>query len=141
MPVIIPSVVHHRRSPHRRGSTTAGPQHVGGPPPPGPTRGGAVRPARLADGVVASERATFSTPFARLGVTPEGCSSVTFAEWMGAETAERMLGEENWTPGAAEARTARPWLSSSEWHELRGHGGKRGVEAHHLSKKRLEPNL
>ena len=72
----------------------------------GPNIGAAVTTATLADGVVASERATFSTPFARLGVTPEGCSSVHFEYLMGAETAERMLGDEGWVPTGAEARAA-----------------------------------
>jgi len=39
----------------------------------------------LADGVVAAPGATFRTPFKQLGLTPEGCSSVTFAAKMGAD--------------------------------------------------------
>lgn len=72
----------------------------------GPAVGGAVTTAVLCDEVVASERAKFSTPFAKVGLPPEGCSSVTFAERMGTETAERMLGPENWTPTAEEALAA-----------------------------------
>ncbi|KAH8050350.1 enoyl-CoA delta-isomerase 2 [Aureococcus anophagefferens] len=72
----------------------------------GPNIGAAVTTATLADGVVASERATFSTPFARLGVTPEGCSSVHFEYLMGAEHAARMLGDEGWAPTGAEAAAA-----------------------------------
>jgi enoyl-CoA hydratase/carnithine racemase len=69
----------------------------------GPAIGASVTSAVLCDAVVASERATFSTPFARLGVTPEGCSSVLFPKLFGDETAERMLGEEGWQPTGAEA--------------------------------------
>ena len=69
----------------------------------GPGIGASVTSATLCDGIIASEKATFSTPFAKLGVCPEGCSSVHFARIMGAESAERMLGEEGWVPTAAEA--------------------------------------
>ena len=44
---------------------------------------GTTAPA-LCDAILASEDATFLTPFARLGVGPEGCASVHF---------ERILGE------------------------------------------------
>lgn len=43
--------------------------------------------------IIASENATFSTPFAALGIPPEGCSSVHFDTIMGQEAAQRMLGE------------------------------------------------
>jgi enoyl-CoA hydratase/carnithine racemase len=69
----------------------------------GPAIGATVTSATLADAIVASERATFSTPFARLGVTPEGCSSVHLPRLIGADNAARMLGEEGWKPTAAEA--------------------------------------
>jgi enoyl-CoA hydratase/carnithine racemase len=69
----------------------------------GPAIGAPVTSATLCDAIVASEQATFSTPFARLGVTPEGCSSVHFARLMGEANAERMLGPEGWRPTAAEA--------------------------------------
>ena len=59
--------------------------------------------ATLADCVVAAEGASFSTPFARLGVPPEGCSSVHFARLMGPENAMRMLGMDGWAPSAKEA--------------------------------------
>ena len=60
----------------------------------------------MADACIASDRATFSTPFARLGVTPEGCSSIFFERIMSKEDAARMLGDEGWTPTAAEAKAA-----------------------------------
>ncbi|MEM1413508.1 MAG: enoyl-CoA hydratase/isomerase family protein [Myxococcota bacterium] len=69
----------------------------------GPAIGAPVTSATLCDAIVASENATFSTPFARLGVTPEGCSSVHLPRLIGAESAERMLGKEGWKPTAAEA--------------------------------------
>lgn len=69
----------------------------------GPAIGASVTSATLCDGIIASEKATFSTPFARLGVAAEGCSSVLFERLMGAENAERMLGEEGWAPTGAEA--------------------------------------
>ena len=72
----------------------------------GPAIGACVTSATLADTIIASEKATFSTPFARLGVTPEGCSSVHFERIMGKQNAERMLGVEGWTPTAAEAKDA-----------------------------------
>ncbi len=72
----------------------------------GPAIGASVTSATLCDGVIASEKATFSTPFAALGVTPEGCSSVHFARIMNQSNADRMLGEEGWKPTAEEALEA-----------------------------------
>ena len=69
----------------------------------GPAIGATVTSATLCDAIVASERATFSTPFARLGVTPEGCSSVHLPRLIGDDNAARMLGPEGWQPTAAEA--------------------------------------
>merc|ERR1719334_1489713 len=72
----------------------------------GPAIGACVTSASLCDAIVASEEATFTTPFARLGVTPEGCSSIHFERIMGAANAERMLGSEGWKPTAQEAKEA-----------------------------------
>jgi enoyl-CoA hydratase/carnithine racemase len=69
----------------------------------GPAIGASVTSATLCDGMIASEKATFSTPFAALGVPPEGCSSVQFARLMGQVNADRMLGNEGWKPTAEEA--------------------------------------
>lgn len=69
----------------------------------GPSIGAAVTTSTLCDGILASPKATFSTPFARLGVPPEGCSSVLFEAIMGAADATRMLGPEGWAPTGAEA--------------------------------------
>ena len=72
----------------------------------GPAIGASVTSATLCDGIIASEKATFSTPFAVLKIPPEGCSSVQFARLMGAANAARMLFEEGWKPAAAEALEA-----------------------------------
>mmetsp|Transcript_8534 Transcript_8534/g.20848 ORF Transcript_8534/g.20848 Transcript_8534/m.20848 type:complete len:309 (+) Transcript_8534:3-929(+) len=69
----------------------------------GPAIGASVTSATLGEGIIASEKATFHTPFHALGIVPEGCSSVHFARLMGEENAERMLGAEGWKPTAAEA--------------------------------------
>lgn len=72
----------------------------------GPAIGASVTSATLCDGVIASDKATFLTPFTALGVPPEGCSSVHFARIMGESNAQRMLGEEGWKPNAKEALEA-----------------------------------
>ena len=73
----------------------------------GPAIGAAVTSAILMDRVLAlPDASSFSLPFAKLGVPPEGCSSVTFPERMGAEAAERMLGAENWIPTGQQALDA-----------------------------------
>lgn len=69
----------------------------------GPAIGASVTSATLCNGIVASERATFSTPFHRLGVTPEGCSSVVFPRLLGEDAAQRMLGPQGWAPTGEEA--------------------------------------
>ena len=65
--------------------------------------GAPVTSATLCDAIIASDQASFRTPFARLGVPPEGCSSVHFARLMGEEVADRILGQEGWVPTAQEA--------------------------------------
>ncbi len=72
----------------------------------GPAIGAAVTTATLCDVLLAAPAATFSTPFAALGVPPEGCSSVVFPRLMGPEAAERMLAKEGWQPTAQEAHAA-----------------------------------
>ena len=68
----------------------------------GPVLGASVTSATLCDGIIASERATFSTPFAALSVPPEGCSSEVFPKLLG-DAAQRIIGAEGWKPTAAEA--------------------------------------
>lgn len=106
----------------------------------GPGIGASVTSATLCDGIIASEKATFSTPFAALGVTPEGCSSIHFARLMGEDNAQRMLGTEGWKPTAQEAleaglvqlvvpheqlsneahRIAKEWVDSGATRSFRG---------------------
>ena len=70
----------------------------------GPAIGASVTSATLANGIIASDNATFSTPFAVLGVTPEGCSSVHLPRLIGEDNAARMLGSEGWKPDAHQAK-------------------------------------
>jgi len=74
----------------------------------GPAIGAAVTTATLCDAMLMADgAATLSTPFARLAVPPEGCSSVHFARLMGGQAAAgRMLGPEGWVPTAREAVAA-----------------------------------
>ena len=115
----------------------------------GPAIGASVTSATLCDGIIASEKATFSTPFAALGVTPEGCSSVQFARLMGEKNAERMLGKEGWRPSAEEAhdagliqwvvphdqladeahRIAREWINEGAKRSFRGGSGRDELKA------------
>lgn len=69
----------------------------------GPAIGASVTSATLCDALVASDKATFSTPFARLGVPAEGCSSEQFPKLFGEPTAQRILGDEGWRPTGTEA--------------------------------------
>ena len=69
----------------------------------GPAIGGGATSVALCDEVVAAARSAFSTPFAALGVTPEGCSSVVFPRRFGEGVARRMLGDEGWQPSARDA--------------------------------------
>jgi len=56
----------------------------------GPAHGIAVTTALLADFLYTNERATFTTPFTKLGQNPEGCSSILFPAILG-QRANRML--------------------------------------------------
>lgn len=105
----------------------------------GPALGASVTSAVLCDAIIASDKASFSTPFAALGATPEGCSSVTFPRIIG-EAAPRMLFEEGWKPTAQEAleiglvervvpheslleeakATAREWIAAGRGRTFRG---------------------
>lgn len=69
----------------------------------GPAIGASVTSATLCDAIIASNKAKFLTPFGRLGVTPEGCSSVHFEYLIGSENAHKML-TEDWEPTAKEAK-------------------------------------
>lgn len=69
----------------------------------GPAIGASVTSATLCNHIIASSNATFLLPFARLGVPPEGCSSVHLPKLIGADNAERMMGPEGWVPTAQEA--------------------------------------
>jgi len=68
----------------------------------GPAIGACVTSATLCDGILASEKATFNVPFAALGITPEGCSSVHFERMLGKEVADRLLND-GWKPSGREA--------------------------------------
>lgn len=57
----------------------------------GPAVGIAVSTLPLCDYVLASDRATFQTPFTALGQCPEACSSVTFSQIMGPSRTSEMI--------------------------------------------------
>ena len=65
-----------------------------------------LTPLGSVQAVIAADTATFSTPFAALGVPAEGCSSHHFPIILGDVGAQRMLGKEGWQPGADEAKAA-----------------------------------
>ena len=69
----------------------------------GPGIGACVTSASTCDAILASEKATFLVPFARLSIPPEGCSSVHFERMLGKEAAKKML-QEGWKPSAVEAK-------------------------------------
>ena len=115
----------------------------------GPAIGASVTSATLCDGIIASEKATFSTPFGALGIPPEGCSSVHFARIMSQVNADRMLGKEGWKPTAEEAleaglvqwvaphdklgeeaqRIALEWIASGATRSFRGGSGRDELKA------------
>ena len=114
----------------------------------GPAIGASVTSASLCDGIIASKKATFSTPFGALGIPPEGCSSIQFERLMGKTNAERMLGKEGWKPTADEAleagliqqvvpheklhelahKTAREWITSAALRSYRGGSTRDGLK-------------
>ena len=69
----------------------------------GPAIGASVTSATLCNQIIATSNATFLLPFARLGVPPEGCSTVHLPRMIGADNAERMMGPEGWVPNAQDA--------------------------------------
>jgi enoyl-CoA hydratase/carnithine racemase len=115
----------------------------------GPAIGASVTSATLCNGIIASEKATFSTPFGALGIPPEGCSSVHFARIMSETNAQRMLGSEGWKPTAEEAleaglvqwvaphdklaeeasRIAQEWIASGATRSFRGGSGRDELKA------------
>ena len=70
----------------------------------GPAVGGATTAMLLCDAVVSVPSATFHTTFKQLGITPEGCSTLTFKSKMGPAGARRMLAEGEKLSAAEAAR-------------------------------------
>lgn len=68
----------------------------------GPVFGASLTTATLCDRFICSPSAEFSTPFNRVAVPPEGCSSYNFPRRLGVRAAEKML-TEDWVPNAKEA--------------------------------------
>ena len=65
----------------------------------GPGIGSGTTAPALCDVILASDRASFSTPFSNLGVGPEGCASVHLEKIVGKQSASRML-DDCWKPSA-----------------------------------------
>ena len=59
-----------------------------------PAIGASISSAALCDGIIASEKASFLTPFARLEIPAEGWSSINFDRMLGKAAAHKMLGED-----------------------------------------------
>ena len=115
----------------------------------GPAIGACVTSATLCNAILASDRATFSTPFAKLGVSLEGCSSFLFPRILGEKNADRMLGKEGWVPTAQEAldvglvqwvvphgkleaesqRIGEEWIASGEVRSYRADATKEALKA------------
>ncbi len=114
----------------------------------GPAIGASVTAATLCDALLASESATFNTPFAALGIPPEGCSSLLFPKLLG-QSAQRLLGPEGWKPTGKEAaevgladhvvphealgreaqRIAEEWIASGKARQYRGGATQQELEA------------
>uniref|UniRef100_A0A7S2SKW3 Uncharacterized protein n=1 Tax=Mucochytrium quahogii TaxID=96639 RepID=A0A7S2SKW3_9STRA len=67
----------------------------------GPALGASVTSARLCDVIVTSENASFVTPFNKIGVVPEGCSSRNFPKIFGEQGAKEMFDGKVLTPEEA----------------------------------------
>jgi len=69
----------------------------------GPGIGSGTTAPAICDTIIASEKATFLTPFKNLGVGPEGCASIHFERILGPDSARRLL-VDCWRPTAWEAK-------------------------------------
>ena len=57
----------------------------------GPAIGASVTSATLCDAIIAADTSSYSTPFAALGISPEGCSSILWKSSKYSETAANSL--------------------------------------------------